>query len=368
VALKSQPIIVNIGPQHPSTHGVFRLRVAFDGEVVQDVEPIFGYLHRGSEKLAEERTYTQIVTLTDRLDYLASMTNNQAYVLAVEKLAGVEAPERAKYVRVLIAELMRIASHLMATGFFINDIGAFATPLMYCFREREKILDMFEMCCGARITYNYMRVGGVSHDLPEEFYPALRSFLAEMPARIDEYEELLTENEILVARTKNVGVISPEKAINCSISGPVLRASGVKWDLRKADPYEVYDRMQFDIPVGAAGDCYDRYKVRIEEMRQSLRIVRQCLDQMPSGPVLARAPSLVRAPAGAEAYGHIESPKGELGFYLVSDGGISPYRCKIRSPSYINLTALRDMLLGWKLADLIVIFGSIDINMGEVDR
>ncbi|MBI2165656.1 MAG: NADH-quinone oxidoreductase subunit D [Chloroflexi bacterium] len=373
MTLRTEPVTVNIGPQHPSTHGVFRLRVTFDGEVIQEVEPVFGYLHRGSEKLAEERTYSQVITLTDRLDYVASMTNNQAYVLALEKLCHVQPAERGLYLRVIAAELQRIASHLVATGFLLQDLGAFGTPLMYCFRERERILDMFEMLCGARITHSYLRIGGVFQDAPEEFWPALRIFLHDMPPYIDEYEQLLAENEILVARTKGVGLLSQEMAIASSTSGPVLRASGVPWDLRKADPYEVYDRFDFDIPVGTAGDSYDRFIVRIQEMRQSLRIVQQAVDQLPGGtsvgkvPVRAKVPFFIRPPVG-DAYAHVEAPKGELGFYLVSDGSIAPYRCKIRSPSFINLTPLKEMLIGWKLADLVVILGSIDINMGEVDR
>ena len=367
MAIRTEPITINIGPQHPSTHGVFRMRITFDGEVILDVEPIFGYLHRGSEKLAEERTYAQVVTLTDRLDYVSSMSNNLAYVLATEKLSGIEPPERAMYLRVIAAELQRVASHLVATGFFLNDLGALATPLMYCFREREKILDLFEMLCGARITLSYMRVGGIFQDAPPEFWTALRDFLGYMPDYIDEYERLITGNEILLARTKNVGILSAEQAINCSVSGPVLRASGVSWDLRKADPYEIYDRLDFDVPVGTVGDNYDRYLMRIAEMRQSLRIITQCVTQIPEGPVRTEAPWLIRPPVG-DAFGHVEAPKGELGFYLVSDGSIAPYRCKIRSPSLINLTALKDMLLGWKLADMIVTFGSVDINMGEVDR
>jgi NADH-quinone oxidoreductase subunit D len=290
---------VNIGPQHPSTHGVFRLRVTFDGEVVVDAEPVFGYLHRGTEKLAEERTYTQVITLTDRLDYVASMTNNQAYVLAVERLLGIEVPERARYLRTIAVELMRIASHLMGIGFFLNDLGAFATPLIYCFREREKILDLFEMMCGARITFSYMRPGGVFQDVPEDFWPALRRFLDEMPSYIDEYEQLLSENEILLVRTKGVGILPPEKAINASVSGPTLRASGVRWDWRKMDPYEVYDRIQFEVPIGTAGDNYDRYWVRIQEMRQSVGILQQCIEQIPPGPVRAELPRLIRPPAGA---------------------------------------------------------------------
>ena len=367
MTIRTEPVTLNLGPQHPSTHGVFRMRITFDGEIILDVEPVVGYLHRGSEKLAEERTYAQVVTLTDRLDYVASMSNNLAYVLAVEKLSGIRPPERAMYLRVIAAELQRIASHLVATGFFLNDLGALATPLMYCFREREKILDMFEMLCGARITLSYMRVGGVFQDAPAEFWTAIRDFQVYMPEYIDEYEKLLTGNEILLSRTKNIGVLTGETAINCSASGPVLRSAGVNWDLRKADPYDIYDRLEFDIPVGTFGDNYDRYLLRIAEMRQSLRIIQQCVDQIPDGPVRERIPNLVRPPVG-DAYAHVESPKGELGFYLVSDGSIAPYRCKIRSPSLINLTVLRDILIGWKLADMIITFGSIDINMGEVDR
>ena len=363
----SEPITVNVGPQHPSTHGVLRLRVTFDGEVIVDLEPVFGYLHRGSEKLAEERTYTQVITLTDRLDYVASMTNNQAYVIACEKLADVQTPERAKYLRTIAAELQRIASHLVATGFLLNDLGAFATPLMYCFREREKILDLFEMLCGARITVSYMRVGGVFQDTPADFWPAFKRFLEEMPHYIDEYEQLLIGNEVLLTRTKGGNVLSKEMALNASITGPVLRSTGFSWDLRKADPYEIYDRFDFDVPVGEQGDNFDRFYIRIQEMKQSLRILEQCLEQIEPGPVKADVPYLYRPPAG-DSYGRVESPKGELGFYLVSDGGISPYRCKIRSPSLINMTAIKEMLVGWKLADMIVTLGSVDINMGEVDR
>jgi NADH-quinone oxidoreductase subunit D len=365
--LKTEPVMINFGPQHPSTHGVFRMRVTFDGEVIVDLEPVFGYLHRGIEKLAEAKTYTQVIPYTDRLDYLASMSNNFAYVLAVEKLAGIEVPERAQYLRVIMAELMRIASHLIATGAFFNDLGAFFTPFMYMFREREKILDLFEMVCGQRLTYNYMRIGGVSHDIPEEFLPALRRFIDEMPGFIEEYDWLLAENEIVLARTKGVGVLPAHKAINASASGPVLRASGVKWDIRKADPYSVYDHFEFEIPVGMMGDTYDRYWVRIQEMRQSTRIVKQAMEQLPSGEVRTKVPALLRPPKG-EVYAHIESPRGELGFYLVSDNSPRPYRFKVRAPSLINLTVLRDLCVGWKLADAIAILGSIDIVLAEVDR
>ena len=356
-----------MGPVHPSTHGVFRMRVTLDGEVVMDLEPVFGYLHRGVEKLAEERTYTGVIPLTDRLDYVASMSNNLAYVLAVEKLAGITVPERAEYLRVIMAELQRIGSHLVAVGSFLNDCGAYFTPFLYMFRERERIVDLFDMVCGQRLLYNYMRPGGVSQDVPEEFLPALRKFLDQMPGFINEYERLLKENEILLARTKGVGILPGEMAINISASGPVLRASGVEWDLRKADPYSIYDRFSFSIPTGTNGDCYDRYRVRIEEMKQSLRIVNQAVEGIPSGPVKSEVPHLIRPPVG-EAYARVEAPKGELGFYLVSDNSIAPYRCHIRAPSLMNLTALREMMSGWKLQDLIVIFGSIDITMGEVDR
>ncbi len=365
--LKTEPFVLNIGPQHPSTHGVFRMRTTLDGEVIVDMEPVFGYLHRGIEKLAEERTYTGIIPLTDRLDYLASMSNNLAYCLAVEKLAGISVPERAEYLRVIMAELQRIASHLIAVGAFLNDCGAFMTPMVYMIREREKILDLFDMVCGQRLTFNYMRPGGVSQDIPDEFLPALDKFLRQMPGWLDEYDQLLAENEILLARSKGVGILSRELAINSSASGPVLRGSGVRWDIRRADPYSIYDRFEFDIPTGSVGDCYDRYRVRMEEMQQSLRIIEQAMKQIPLGPARSKVPHLIRPPVG-EAYAHIEAPKGELGFYLVSDNSIAPYRCRIRGPSQLNLTALRDMIIGWKVADAILIFGSIDICMGEVDR
>ena len=367
MVLKTEPFVLNIGPVHPSTHGVFRMRATLDGEVIVDLEPVFGYLHRGVEKLAEERTYTGVIPLTDRLDYLASMSNNLAYCLAVEKLAGISVPERAEYIRVILAELQRIASHLIAVGAFLNDCGAFMTPFLYMFREREKIVDLFEMVSGQRLLYNYMRVGGFNQDIPDEFLPALDIFVRQMPNFIDEYDQLLAQNEILLARAKGVGILPKELAINISASGPVLRASGVKWDIRRADPYSIYDRFQFDIPTGNIGDCYDRYRVRIAEMRQSLRIIKQAREQIPSGTVKSEVPHLIRPPAG-EAYAHIEAPKGDLGFYLVSDNSIAPYRCHIRAPSLLNLTALRDMIVGWKVADAIIIFGSIDITMGEVDR
>jgi len=367
MTLKTEPFVLNFGPVHPSTHGVYRMRATLDGEVILDIEPVVGYLHRGIEKLAEERTYSGIIPLTDRLDYISPMSNNLGYCLAVEKLAGIKVPERAEYLRVIIAELQRLANHCIAVGSFLNDTGAYYTPFMYAFREREKIIDLFDMVCGQRLTYNYMRIGGVSQDIPEEFLPALKKIVDGMSRWVDEYDMLLMQNEILLARTKGVGILPRETAINCGISGPVARGSGVNWDLRKNDPYSVYDRFEFDIPQGETGDCYDRYRVRIEEMRQSLRIIRQAMKDIPGGPVRAEVPHLIRPPKG-EAYAHLEAPKGELGYYLVSDGSIAPYRCHIRPTSLINLTALREMVKGWKVADLIAIFGSIDITMGEVDR
>ena len=365
---QTEPFMLNVGPQHPSTHGVFRMCFTLDGEVIQEVEPVFGYLHRGIEKLAEGLTYTQNIVLTDRLDYLASMSNNLAYVISVEKLAGIKVPEKAEYIRVIMAELMRIASHLMAVGFLLNDMGAFMTPVLYMFREREKILDLFEMVCGQRLTYNYMRIGGLSNDLPEEFLPALQKFVDTLPGFIDEYDELLATNEILLARTKNVGVLTREAAINNSVAGPVLRGSGVKWDIRKDDPYSVYERFSFDVPVGSVGDVYDRYRVRIAEMRESNSIIRQAMKSFPAEGEIQAAVSRNLRPEAGEAYGHIEGPKGELGFYLVSNNSPQPYRLHVRAPSFLNLTPLRDLLIGMKVADASVIFGSIDICMGEVDR
>ena len=366
--IQTEPMTVNIGPQHPSTHGVFRLRVTFDGEEILEVEPIFGYLHRGTEKLAEERNYTQIVTLTDRLDYVSSMINNQAYCLAVEDLMGVEVPMRAKYLRTLTAELQRMASHLMGIGFFLQDLGTLGTPLMYSFRSREKILDLFEMLCGARITLSYMRPGGVFFAAPEDFWPALDQFLEDFEPEFAEIEQLILENEIVMVRTRGVSILPLDMAINASVSGPVLRASGSDWDWRKKAPYDAYDRMEFDVPTATSGDNYDRCWVRMQEIHQSIRIVKQCVEQIEPGPTRAKVPLIIRPKPGAEAYGRVEAAKGELAFYLVSDGGISPYRMKVRSPSLINLTVTEHLLVGWKLADMIVTLGSLDINMGEVDR
>ncbi len=380
MSIKSEPFVVNVGPQHPSTHGVFRLRLTLDGEKIIDADMVMGYLHRSMEKLAEERTYTQNIPFTDRTDYLASMTGNLAYVMAVEKLMGIEVPERALWLRTIMAELQRIASHCMATGIFANDTGAWQTPVMHMFRDREKILDLFEMACGARLTLNYMRIGGVSRDIPPEWIQQARKLLADLPKRFSEYEDLLLSNEIIVARARGVGVLTPEQAIGHSVSGPMLRASGVAWDVRKADPYAAYDKVDFDIAVGRHGDVYDRFVVRLAEMRQAVRILEQAVEMIPGGPVHARlgaatvqpwgqavAPLALRPPPG-EAYARIESPRGELGYYIVSDGGPAPFRFHIRSPSFINLTPLKLMTVGATVADAIVILGSTDIVVGEVDR
>jgi NADH-quinone oxidoreductase subunit D len=330
--LETQPFVVNFGPHHPSTHGVFRLRLTLDGEVVVDVEPVYGYLHRGIEKLAEARTYAQDIPYTDRVEYRAGMVNNLAFALAVEELAGIAVPERAQYLRVIFAELMRIASHLTAVGFLCEELGAMKTPLIYLFREREKLLDLFDMVCGQRLTHNFMRIGGLSEDVPPEFMPATRKFVREMPHWIDEYDQLLKLNEIVLARTVGIGVLPADVAVNNSCSGPLLRASGVSWDIRRADPYLVYDQFDFDVVTAANGDVYDRYRVRIEEMRQSVRILEQALDQLPDGDTRAEVPTVLRPPKG-EVYAHIEAGTGELGFYLVSDGSIAPYRFRIRPPS-----------------------------------
>ncbi len=360
-------LTINMGPQHPSTHGVFRLVLTLDGETVVAARPVMGYLHLSVEKLCESRTYLQDVIFTDRLDYLASMSTNLPYALAIEKLAGIEVPERAEYIRVIMCELQRIAAHCVAIGTFAADVGTFFTPLLYTFRERERILDIFEMCCGARMTVSYIRYGGVSRDIPEEGIEAIRRFVEVMPERIDEYERLLTNNEIFIARTRNVGILPPELAIAYSVTGPVLRASGVQYDIRRAEPYSIYDRFDFEIPVRYNGDCYDRYLVRIAEMRQSVRIIEQALRDLPKGEIRAKLPRVFRPPPGA-AYARTESPKGELGFYVVSDGKTEPYRVHIRPPSFVNLTALAPLLIGHKVADVVVILGSIDIVMGEVDR
>jgi NADH-quinone oxidoreductase subunit D len=365
--LKSQTITVNMGPQHPSTHGVFRMIATIDGETVVDLKPMFGYLHRGIEKLSEGRTYLQAVPITDRLDYVCSMTNNFGYVVAVEKLAGIEVPERAEYIRVIMAELTRLVNHMIAIGFLFNDLGAFFTPVLYAYRERERLLDLFEMVSGSRMMCNYMRPGGVSADLPEGFGSALQAIIDVNKRFVDEFDYMLSRNEIFLMRAVGVGVLPTSEALRYSISGPVLRASGIQYDIRKADPYSVYDRFDFDIPVQQEGDVYSRYQQRLQEMKQSIRIVEQAQKQLPEGPVMSKVPPRLKPPAG-ESYARIEAPKGELGFYLISDGSTNPYRFHIRSTSLINLSALREMCIGYKVADVVTILGSIDITLADVDR
>jgi NADH-quinone oxidoreductase subunit D len=361
-------MLLNMGPQHPSTHGVLRVVLRLDGEVVTGAVPDVGYLHRGVEKLAESRTYPQFIVLTDRDDYLCAMLNNWAYCLAVEKLMKVEIPSRAEHIRVIVGELNRIASHLLFIGTFGIDIGAF-TPFLYAFgREREMILDLFEQVCGARITYNYVRIGGVMADLPDGWTDRARKFVGHMRACLKEYDDLLTYNPIFMDRTRNVGKLSKELAIAYSVTGPNLRASGVPLDLRKSDPYGIYSKFEFDVPVGANGDCFDRYKVRRDEIEQSCRIVEQALDALPAGEILGKVPKANLRPPAGESYSQIEGARGWLGVYLISDGGTSPYRLHIRAPSFINLAMLQEVLKGWKVADVIAILGSIDIVLGEVDR
>ena len=366
---ESQLLEVSMGPQHPSTHGVFRMDVALDGEHVVKLKPIFGYLHRNHEKIAENETYLGSMPYTDRLDYFCSITNNWAYALAVEKLAGIVVPERAEYLRVITAELTRLQNHTCLIGFLLQDMGASGTPLMYAFREREKILDLFESLTGARMMCNYMRFGGCRVDLPAGWLEQAKAVVAAYPKFLDEFEALLSGSEIMMARTQGVGVMSAELAINAGITGPLLRASGVNYDLRKVDKYGIYDRFQFRIPLGDHGDVYDRYMIRVLEMRESIKILEQAMRDLPEG-LIQDPKTKVRnfRPKPGEAYGRIESPKGELGFYLVSDGTPKPYRYRVRPPSLINLTVLEDMCLGRNIADVVIILGSVDIVMGEVDR
>jgi len=360
---------VAMGPQHPSTHGVFRMDVVLDGERVMKLKPVFGYLHRNHEKIAEHTSYLGSMPYTDRLDYFCSLTNNWAYALAVEQLAGLQAPERAEYIRVITAELTRLVNHTCLIGFLLQDMGASGTPLMYAFRERERVLDLFESLTGARMMCNYMRFGGCRCDLPPGWLEQARQVVDSYPRFLDEFERLLSENEILIARTQGIGVLPKQLAINASISGPMLRASGVNYDIRKVDKYGIYDRFPFRVPLGEQGDTFDRYMIRLLEMRESLKILEQALRDIPPGPIIdPKAKIRGFRPKPGEAYGRIEAPKGELGFYLVSDGGPNPYRYRVRPPSLINLTILEDMCLGHIVADVVVILGSVDIVLGEVDR
>ncbi len=368
-SLETDQIVVNLGPQHPSTHGVFRMVATLDGETIVDLQPVMGYLHRNHEKIGERNTFIMNMPYTDRLDYICSMSNNFGYALAVEKLMGIKPPERAEYIRVMMAELTRIVNHLWAIGFLLNDLGAFFTPALYVINERELILDIFEATAGSRMMCNYFRFGGLVRDLPDGVLETLRELVFErLPRRLDELETYLSGNEIVRTRCINVGVLPADKAIAYATAGPVLRASGVPYDVRKADPYSIYDRFDFDVAVRYNGDVYDRYLIRIDEIRQSIRILEQVLRDIPEGEIQTGKPQYqARVPAG-EAYGRVENPKGELGFYVVSNGKPNPWRYHIRAPSFINLTALGEMCKGYKIADAVAVLGSIDIVLGETDR
>ena len=367
--LEGELLEVSMGPQHPSTHGVFRMNVTLDGEIVRKLKPVFGYLHRNHEQIGEQTTYLGSMPYTDRLDYFCSMSNNWAYALSVEKLAGIEVPERAEYLRVILAELTRLQNHASLLGFLLSDMGAWGTPLMYAFREREKILDLFESLAGSRMMCDYMRFGGCRVDADDNWLAGARKIVDRFPKFLDEFEELILGNEIVFARTQNVGKLSADLAISAGITGPMLRACGVNYDIRKVDGYGFYPRFKFRIPLGEHGDTYDRLMMRALEMRESVGILKQALAQIQPGPMVNPKVKIraFRPPVG-EAYGRIEAPKGELGFYLISDGGPNPYRYRVRPPSFINLTVLEDLCLGHTVADVMVILGSVDIVMGEVDR
>ncbi len=382
--METEELLLNLGPVHPSTHGVLRFKLRMDGEIIKECTVVMGYLHRGTEKLAEMKTYLQFIPYTDRLDYMSAMPYNYAYVKAVEELAGIEVPLRAEYIRVLTMELNRIANHLVFMGSLLMDLGA-STPILYGFREREKILQLFEMICGARMTFSYFRFGGVRDDLPDGFMPKLNEFIKDMEKRIEDYKELINGNEIFMMRMKNIGVISAEEAINYGMTGPSLRGSGVNYDIRKIEPYSIYPDLDFKACVHSECDSYARYIVRIDEMEESLHIIRQIADTIPKSDVIATQkygiapltgmpytaqtyfPRIFTPPAG-EVYSRIEAPKGELGFYVLSDGTTKPYRVKIRSPSFCNLTAIPKMVVGLKIPDLIAAFGTIDVVLGDVDR
>ncbi|KUO95256.1 NADH-quinone oxidoreductase subunit D [Ferroacidibacillus organovorans] len=363
--LRSEEMILNVGPQHPSTHGVFRLVVTIDGEEIVDADPVVGYLHRGTEKLAENLQYTQIIPYTDRLDYLASMINNYALVHAVEYALDLEIPERAEHLRIIVMELNRIASHLLFVGAYLLDLGAMS-PFLYVFQERERIVQLFNEICGARLTYNYMRIGGVKWDAPPGWLQKVREFIPFMRDKIRMYDDLISGNEIFLNRVKGIGVFTQEEAINHSLSGINLRSTGFNWDLRKNQPYGIYDRFDFDVVLGQKGDCFDRYWLHMLEMEQSLRIVEQAVDAIGEGPILGKVPKLIRVPAG-EYYAGIEGARGELGVYIVSDGKDKPYRLKLRRPSFVNLQILRKLLIGQSMSNLIAILGAVDIVLGEVD-
>ncbi len=390
--IATRELTLNLGPQHPATHGVLRLVLDLDGETVVKCTPYVGYLHRGVEKLSEHKNYFQIIPLTDRLDYIASVSNNIGYCVAVERLFAIEAPERAEYIRTIAGEMARISSHLLWLGTHAFDIGAM-TVLLYCFREREKILDLFERLCGARLTVSYSRIGGVKNDVDAKWLKDLYEFTEEFPMRVEQYETLIDKNRIWLRRTKGIGVISAEDAVNWGLSGPTLRGSGIPYDVRKFMPYGVYDKVKWEVPTGKNGDVYDRYRVRMEEFRQSNSIIRQCIEKIPEGPVMANAPKFTlppkdkvltdmehlihhfilitkgpeTAPEG-EIYASTEVPKGELGFYIVSDGTGKPYRMRIRAPSFVHVSVLPKLCEGGLVADVIANIGTIDVVLGECDR
>lgn len=363
--LRTEEMLLNVGPQHPSTHGVFRLVVKISGETVVEAEPVIGYLHRGTEKLAEDLQYTQIIPYTDRLDYIAAMLNNYALCHAVEEAMDMEIPERAEYLRVIIMEMQRIASHLLFIGTYLLDLGAMS-PFLYVFVERERIVELFNEISGARLTYNFMRIGGLRFDAPEGWLDKVRKLVPEMREQLKMYADLISGNEIFLNRVKGLGTFTAEDALAYGMSGINLRSTGFKWDLRKNKPYSIYDRFDFDVPVGKNGDCFDRYYLHLAEMEQSVRIIEQALESIPEGPILGKVPKFVRVPAG-EYYSGIEGARGELGFYIVSDGKDKPYRLKIRKPSFVNLQMLPKLLQGQNMANVIAILGAVDIVLGEVD-
>lgn len=360
-------LTLNLGPQHPSTHGVFRLIMQLQGETVISSVPVMGYLHRSSEKLGEARTYVQGTVLTDRMDYLSPITTNWAYAQAIERLTGLVVPERAEFLRLITGELSRIQSHLVAVGTFGMDVGTFGTPLLYALREREDVLDLLTLPTGVRMNPSYIRYGGVARDAPPEFFSRLRTFLRIFPSKIDEYERVLADNEVFRNRTVGVGILPPDVAKAYSVTGPIARASGIDYDVRRAEPYGLYSRLQWEVPVRYNGDCFDRYMLRIDELRQSTSLLEQAVDLIQDGDIRAKLPKVLKPPKG-ESYARIEGPKGEIGFYLISDGTANPYRYNVRPPSFVNLTCLGQVAVGHKLADAIVILGSFDIVMGEVDR
>lgn len=369
--LKTEQMVLNMGPQHPSTHGVLRLELELDGEVINSVTPHIGYLHRCFEKHCEAMTYPQIIPYVDRMDYLAAMYNEFGFALAVERLMDIKVPERVEYIRVIMGELQRIASHLVAVGTYGLDIGAF-TPFLYCFRDREKILTLFEMTCGARLLYNYIWVGGLSHDLHPDFIRYTKEFIDYFKPNLKELNDLLTYNKIFIDRTANVGILPLETAINYGVTGPNLRASGLKWDLRLDDPYSIYDKFEFDIPVGQGwhgtiGDCWDRYYIRILEMEESLKILEQAIAQIPEGDISSAIPKRVKPPEG-QIYTRVENPRGELGYFIISKGQLQPHRVKVRAPSFVSLSVLNELCKGHLVADVVAILGSIDIVLGEIDR